>query len=225
MIIGNGLLSNGFKNSSFDHKKFVIFASGVSDSKITSDSEFERERTLLLKTITENSDLKLIYFSSVLIDTQNNDYYKHKLKLEKIIQDNSKNYIIFRVPQIVGKNGNKNNLFNFFKYSLLNDKKITIVKNAYRSIIDIQDMVNIVKYCKDIISCDIVTISNIERVEVVDLLNMVSKNLGIIPKYELSYDSNDNSEICNSSIVDKAIDVLKINKNGYTDKIIKKYIN
>ena len=30
MIVGNGLISNAFKK--FDHKKYIIFGSGVSDS-------------------------------------------------------------------------------------------------------------------------------------------------------------------------------------------------
>ena len=112
MIVGNGLLANGFIEESFDHKKFIVFVSGVSDSKKTNEEDFNREKTLLLKTILENKLLKLLYFSSILTGIQDNRYYQHKLEVEDIVKKNSKDYIIFRVPQIIGKGGNKNNLVN-----------------------------------------------------------------------------------------------------------------
>lgn len=225
MIIGNGLLANGFMTKSFDHKDLVIFASGVSDSKNTSKENFNREKQLLIKTIEENKNLKLIYFSSILTNVQNNEYYNHKLEIENIISELSDNYIIFRVPQIIGNIGNKNNLVNFIKHTLLNNEEIVILKNTYRSIIDIEDLVNIVNYCKDLCSCQIINISEIEKISVIDLVNIMSSHLDLISKSKL-IDGNDNNWLTpNSDIVDQSIDHLKINKNGYTNKVIKKYIN
>jgi hypothetical protein len=139
MIVGNGLLANGFIEESFDHKNFIVFVSGVSDSKKTNEEDFNREKTLLLKTISENKDLKLLYFSSILTGVQNNRYYQHKLEVEDMVKKNSKNYLIFRVPQIIGKGGNKTNLINYLKQSLINREEIIIFKNTYRSLIDVID--------------------------------------------------------------------------------------
>ena len=48
------------------------------------------------------------------------------------IKKNSKDYIIFRVPQIIGKGGNKSNLVNYLKQSLISGEEIIIFKNTYR---------------------------------------------------------------------------------------------
>lgn len=225
MIVGNGLLANGFIEESFDHKKFIVFVSGVSDSKKTNEEDFNREKTLLLKTILENKSLKLLYFSSILTEVQDNRYYQHKLEVEDIVKKNSKDYIIFRVPQIIGKGGNKSNLVNYLKQSLLSGKEIIIFKNTYRSLIDIIDLVRIVNYCKDIVSCDTVYISDIEKIMVLDLLKNMSIFLNVNPKYKLIEGSDNNWSIKNSGIVNEAILKLKITTGGYTNKIIKKYIN
>jgi hypothetical protein len=225
MIVGNGLLANGFIEESFDHKKFIVFVSGVSNSKKTNEEDFNREKTLLLKTILENKLLKLLYFSSILTGVQDNRYYQHKLEVEDIVKKNSKDYIIFRVPQIIGKGGNKNNLVNYLKQSLISGEEMIIFKNTYRSLIDVIDLVRIVNYCKDIVSCDTIYISDIEKIMVLDLLKNMSIFLGVNPKYKLIEGSNNNWSIKNSGIVNEAILKLKITTGGYTNKIIKKYIN
>jgi hypothetical protein len=225
MIVGNGLLANGFIEESFDHKKFIVFVSGVSDSKKTNEEDFNREKTLLLKTISENKGLKLLYFSSILTGVQDNRYYHHKLEVEDIVKKNSKDYIIFRVPQIIGKGGNKNNLVNYLKQSLINGEEIVIFKNTYRSLIDVIDLVRIVNYCKNIVSCDIVYVSNVEKIMVLDLLKNMSTFLGVVPKYKLIDGQSNNWTIENSDIINEAVINLKITTHGYTNKIIKKYIN
>jgi hypothetical protein len=225
MIVGNGLLANGFIEESFDHKNFIIFVSGVSDSKKTNEEDFNREKTLLLKTISENKNLKLLYFSSILTGVQDNRYYHHKLEVEDIVKKNSKDYIIFRVPQIIGKGGNKSNLVNYLKQSLISGEEIIIFKNTYRSLIDVIDLVRIINYCKDIVSCDTIYISDIEKIMVLDLLKNMSIFLGVNPKYKLIEGNDNNWSIKNSSIVNEAILKLRITTGGYTNEIIKKYIN
>ncbi|MEJ2498930.1 MAG: hypothetical protein P8Y46_06430 [Sulfurovaceae bacterium] len=50
MIIGNGMLAHEFSDYK-DDNDIIIFASGVSNSGETRESEFEREKELLTKTI------------------------------------------------------------------------------------------------------------------------------------------------------------------------------
>ena len=107
MIIGNGLIANAFKNYCSDFEDFVIFASGVSDSNEIDDAKFNRERELLINTIKQNPDKKIIYFTSVLTTTDENKYYNHKKEMAEIIINSKNEYIIYRVPQLIGKNGNQ----------------------------------------------------------------------------------------------------------------------
>ena len=43
MIIGSGFIANSFRKSNFNTKDYIIFASGVSNSKEDKSKNFERE--------------------------------------------------------------------------------------------------------------------------------------------------------------------------------------
>ena len=120
MIIGDGLIATAFLEKYDKDKNIIIFASGVSNSQEINPSHFLREKKLLNKIILENPNIKFIYFSTILIGYKNNPYYTHKKEMEDLIKKTSTNYIIFRVPQLIGKTGNNNNLIN----SLVNTIKI-----------------------------------------------------------------------------------------------------
>ncbi|AZA53045.1 NAD-dependent epimerase/dehydratase family protein [Chryseobacterium sp. G0201] len=141
MIIGNGLIANSLKN--IDSEDIVFFASGVSNSLETRKSEFEREFTLLKNTLESNRDSKLIYFSTLSINDQskqNSHYVLHKKEIENYIQKYSKNYLILRVGNIVGKGGNPNTLFNYLKAQISNNNKFVLHTKARRLLIDIDDI-------------------------------------------------------------------------------------
>ena len=149
MIIGNGLISSVFNKNKKDYKNYLVFASGVSNSKETNKEQFIREKELILKYIYENKNLTFLYFSSVLVGVTNNDYYNHKLEMEELIKKETDNYVIFRLPQIIGNLGNKNNLVNFLKDSIINGNEIIVREGVHRALIDIEDLEKIVNYCKD----------------------------------------------------------------------------
>jgi hypothetical protein len=214
MIIGSGLLSSEFKKFSHVLSKYLIFASGVSDSKETSIDNFKREKDLLINTINNHKNLKLIYFSSVLTEVIDNHYYRHKLEIENFIKSNCKNYIIFRIPQIVGENGNKNNIVNFIKNSIKNEYEILIYDGVYRSLIDIDKTNN-----------SLVFLSGIEKITVMDLSIKIGNLLNKKPKIKKEFSlSNLNWSSINDILIDESMKFLNIEKEGYNDKILKKYI-
>ena len=186
MIVGNGLLASAFSKSEKKYDDVIIFASGVSDSKETDINEYRREESLILNTINENKNLKFIYFSSMLTGIKNNPYYNHKVNVEKLIIKNAKEYIIFRAPQIIGNIGNKNNIINAFKDSILNKNTVTVFSNAKRAIIDVDDLVNIVNYCIDKITSGIINISNIEKVSAFELVTKISNVMNTFPTIHLT---------------------------------------
>ena len=223
MIVGKGLIATGFENSKEDYSNYVIFASGVSNSKETSDNEYNREKNLILKTIEKNKDLKIIYFSSILVDTTKNKYFENKLEVENIIKENSNNYIIFRIPQIVGKNGNPKNLVNHIKNSILNEDEITIHSNVERSLLDIDDLVSIVDYCKDKTNCETLKISGIEKIKVFTLCELIGNLVNKKPRLKIVDDIEyDNWSVENSKLINDAI--IKIEPINYNYNILKKYI-
>lgn len=148
MIIGNGLLAKAFikyKNS----EDIIIFASGVSNSNELGKEAFKREMDLLENVLSSHNTKLLVYFSScdvIYADEIDKPYYRHKLKMEEIIKKRCKKYFIFRLPQLIGKSSNKNSLINYFINSILEDKKIVVWKNAYKNLIDIKDVKNMVEF-------------------------------------------------------------------------------
>jgi nucleoside-diphosphate-sugar epimerase len=152
MIIGRGLIANGFK--SYEHEtKVLIFASGVSNSNENSELAFEKEKKILLQVKEFNNlddDYLLVYFSTTsLLDVSqlNNYYVNHKKSMEKLVKEFD-NFIIFRLPQIVGKSNNPNTLVNFLYKKVLSEERFDLWMNAKRDIIDIEDTF---KICRQII--------------------------------------------------------------------------
>lgn len=224
MVVGNGSIAKVFMNDYQDDDSVVIFASGVSNSNENNESEFSREHMLLSKILVSYPNLKLVYFSSIYSTLVNNPYYNHKLKMENFINENFKNFIIIRLPQVISTNGNKNNLINYFVESLKNNKIVSIQKNVNRAIVDIQDVKNITKKIILNENNKILNFSHIEYVDVLDLFLSISNILNIKPKYNLIDPVFEIPKIDNSLEITNIIK-QKIEKTNYTNKILKKYIS
>jgi dTDP-4-dehydrorhamnose reductase len=222
MVIGNGLIGCIF--SSFTkNDEIIIFASGVSNSKESNKNEFDREEKLLKTTISENPEKKIIYFSTVFIENVKNMYYEHKKNIEEYIKNNCENYLIIRLPQVVGYLGNNNNLFNFLKQKIKNCEVLNIDSLAIRSLIDIDDVYKITKTLITEESNQIINIKGIEDIYVSEIVDEMYNILG--GEKKVIYYKGDNKTIIlnNSELIDKIINNLYINKTGYTKNLIKKY--
>ena len=140
MIIGKGLIAKAFEKYN-DNDNVIIFSSGVSNSSETKESEFEREESLLREYLSLNK--KLIYFSTVSVvdGSLKSPYINHKVKMEKLISDNHSNYLIFRLPIVIGNNANKITFFNSLKDKINNGEELKVF-NVSRYLIDVDDLSN-----------------------------------------------------------------------------------
>ena len=227
MILGNGLISSGFNKfkNLYDDNNIVILGSGVSNSTLADEDEYGRELNLIYRTINENKGCKFIYFSSILTNISDRRYYKHKKTIENLIISETYDYIIFRIPQVVGNIGNKSNLFNFIVNALNSDEEIMVYNGIDRSILDIDDLVGIVNYCINRVSRDTIHISGVEKISIGDLVKKIANHMHKTPNITFADNTTlNNWGQTNSEIVDEAINYLHIDKFGYTDNIIKKYI-
>jgi nucleoside-diphosphate-sugar epimerase len=123
----------------------VVFASGVSNSKEFDPTAFEREEKLLISALQLNK--RLVYFSTTSIEdlhVYKNTYVQHKIAMENLIRENSMNFQIFRLSQVLGDGGNPNTLVNSLKNKILNSEIINIYANSTRNIISSSDVKNIV---------------------------------------------------------------------------------
>lgn len=130
MIIGKGDIASILN----DRDDVIFFASGVSNSSETSNSEFQREIDLLL---TQDKNKSLYYFSSIALDISDkavNKYYLHKLHMESLIKLNFENHVIIRIGNITwGKN--PNTFLNSIRRKIKNNEPVHIV-DEYRYVIN-----------------------------------------------------------------------------------------
>lgn len=150
-IIGNGFIGKNLRKIKKDIIKsnYIIYAAGISNSKIKSKKELKREFSLLKSYSKKNSSKKFIYISTAdTLDSlkKRNEYVKNKIKIENFIKKKFIYHIILRLPQIIGKSKNKNTLINYFYYNIKNKKKFTLFKNIKRNILDIEDVLKVIKY-------------------------------------------------------------------------------
>jgi len=225
MIIGNGLIARAFKNSSYVFDDCIIFASGISDSKSDSTKEFQREFNLLSQYIKE--DKKFIYFSSIhILDPSEKDsmYVQHKLNIEEFIRSNFLNYIIYRLPVIVGKGGNSKALFNFLFNSIVKNIEMTIYLKSYRYILDVHSVVYFVNQTLHIQNKTINLVAD-KAFSILEILQLFEKYLNKKAKF-IRVDKGDYFEVDNTEFKDSLLDKneLTIYSNyKYIEDTIRKY--
>ena len=225
MIIGEGLIATAFKRKYIDNGKNVIFASGVSNSSETDPLKFSREKKLLTNTILNYPDKQIIYFSTILIGYKDNPYYQHKEDMEELIKKTSQYYLIFRIPQLIGEKGNSNTIINYLVNTIRNKKEFNVYGNVKRAIIDVEDIVDFVRYCENKANCNIISIAGIEKLSVIDLSKKIGYILNVEPIIKIQEKTeNDKWTLLDSDIFKDFLHDLKIIPVGYTERIIKKYI-
>lgn len=224
MIIGNGLLANAFRIYENDDN-ILIFASGVSNSKETKQSEFDREFGLLCSF--KNSNKKLVYFSTTSINDKSlskTDYIKHKIKIENYIKKNFKNYLIFRLPNVIGKTENKHTSFNFFKEKIFNGEEIEIQKSAIRYFIDIDDISITLPYMIPIYNNLTINVAFENKSSILSIINIIEDIMNKKANYKIIEGGFDYT--INNKLFLKIVDSIghKVEKN-YNYITIQKYIN
>ena len=127
-VYGNGFLAKHLKKISLP-KKIFIYAAGVSNSNLRSKKEYLREIKVFKRIFDRvDRDKIFIYISTLSVENKilNKDpYVKNKIKIERLIVKNSNNYLIIRLPQLVGNNKNKYTLTNsiykcFYRIYIIN---------------------------------------------------------------------------------------------------------
>ncbi len=127
MIIGNGDIASVLT----DNPRFLYFASGVSNSQETRESEYQREKDLLMK---QDRSLHLVYFSSLAVFYGDSRYVGHKFFMEDFIKRNFPHYTIIRLGNITWGT-NPHTIINSFRAQVASGKKLKIL-NTFRYIID-----------------------------------------------------------------------------------------
>ena len=175
MIIGKGLVANTFTGSILE-KNHLIFASGVSNSVNPLKKDFEREKSLLLSY--KNLTKKIIYFSTCSIEDPSviqKPYIQHKLGMEDLIANEFKEYLILRLPTMVGFTKNPNTFFNHFKTKILQGDELTIYKDAVRFLFDIDHLEASTRICTQLFSNQIINVAFNNKAFVLDIVKKMAE--------------------------------------------------
>jgi len=223
MIVGNGLIAKSFLNSQYLFNNEIIFASGVSNSLQTSNVEFKREVDLLLSY--KNNNKKFVYFSTSSIFDNNrksDPYVVHKINIENIIKDNFSNYLIYRLPIVVGRSINSNTLANYLYHKIKNNYNFEIHSNSCRYLIDICD---VTKYVYNTIDNNRVEINlNFDnKISIEGIVKIFEKILNKNAQY-IKINKGDCYDIDNSLFKDLVNHNIEIEEcNSYNEKLLEKY--
>lgn len=140
MIIGHGDIASALK----DRKDKVFFASGVSNSLEKRESQYTREKNLLLK---QDRKFHIVYFSSLAVLYGKNRYVQHKKEMESLIKQEFPRYTIMRIGNITWGT-NPHTLINYFHRQLKAGKPIKI-QDTYRYIIDKDEFLHWIELIPD----------------------------------------------------------------------------
>lgn len=224
MVIGQGLLAKAF-NRYKDSNKVLIFASGVSNSRENDLAMFEREHAMLSSY--SNTDLKLIYFSTISVvdeSLKESLYVQHKLSMEKYIAENFKNYIVFRLPNVIGHTTNKHTFFNSIRESILTNQRVKVLSNATRYLIDVDDLTEYLPQLIEEENRKVINVCFNNKTSVQELTEMMGDALHTPYKIELVEGGND-YEVASSTFLSYInSDAVGLQEN-YNYIIVNKYIN
>lgn len=226
-IVGSGMVASGFISKNVKFNDVIIFASGVSNSNETDVKEFDKEYNLLKKFA--DTKKRLVYISSCIVndsDLNKSPYSIHKKNMEKFIENNFKKYLIFRAPQLVGFTKNKNTILEHMYRKILSNELITIWKNAYRSLLDIDDFALIVIHIleNDLFLNTLINLAPSKSLHVLEILKIMETVLN--KKSKIKVVDKSSHYICNNDNLDFIYRDLQIIFNEtYPKKVIHKYFS
>lgn len=148
MLIGSGMLAKAFAPLCDALPDMWLHAAGVSNSGCRDEFEFERERARLLDSLSRGTDAHVfVYFSTCSIydpHTRESGYVRHKSEMERLVAGHPRPLIV-RLPQVAGRTPNPHTLLNYLYARISRSERFPVWKNAQRNIIDIADVVVIVR--------------------------------------------------------------------------------
>jgi len=224
MVIGQGLLAKAF-SSYKDIEGVLVFASGVSNSKENDLAMFEREHAMLSSY--SSTDLKLIYFSTISVvdeSLKESLYVQHKLSIEKYIAEHFKNFIIFRLPNVVGHTLNKHTFFNSIKESILLQQRVKVLSNATRYLIDVDDLAEHLPQLIEKENRKVVNVCFSNKTSVKELVSTIGTALQTTYIEEVVQGGSD-YEIDNSTFLSYTTPNAVGLQQNYNYIIVNKYIN
>ena len=194
MIYGSGLLATALMSHGMPSGAH-FFCKGVSSSRELDPNCYSRELRELSEVL-ESDTKPVYYFSSVAVTKlkDNSVYYAHKYRTEKLVLATGRGRIV-RLPQVVGKSGNRDNLLNFFIDSLLSGSKLMLNRLAVRNFVKSTDIARVLSSFHDDdrlwhSNGDILELSSPFNFNAIKIAKLIAQRLEVECLYE-TYESDE----------------------------------
>jgi len=227
MIIGSGLLAKAFTARIDQTNSVWIYAAGVSNSGCIDPYEFARERRRLLNALQAGVNANaFVYFSTCSVAdplARNSEYVQHKIEMEILVREHS-NFIVVRLPQLVGRTPNPHTLLNYLYARIARSERFRLLKYAVRNIIDVDDAALIVmELLKDPqLRRVAINVANPLSSPITDIVAVMEK---IIAKPAVMDEVNDGSAYdIDTTLITPIISKLGLSfDHSYVSRVIQKY--
>lgn len=224
MVIGNGLLAQAFSHFQ-NNDSIIVFASGVSNSNSNDPLHYEREINLLKQHLTRKGCL--VYFSTVSVfdsSLESSLYIKHKRIVEELIQNSGVNYLIFRLPILVGKTTNPHTLTNHLFHHINNGLSLKVFSKACRYLIDVDDVITVLnpiirnKHFHN----ESWNVCFENKINVVELVSLMEKIIGKTTD-KILLEKGDCYDVPNSNFLNYLNEIKFKTEELYNERILIKY--
>jgi UDP-2-acetamido-2,6-beta-L-arabino-hexul-4-ose reductase len=227
VVIGDGMVARSFLHYQ-DSDRVLIFASGVSNSKLAVTGEFEREKSLFDQVLKTNPGRKIIYFSTFnLYDPKecNSPYCLHKLDMEDYISSKVPVYNVFRLGHVVGRSYNSYTILSYLYKAIKEGIPFDLWKHAGRNLIDIDDVSKICSYIIDnnLFNNNITDVCNIRNTSVQEIVNILEELLGKKGVYRIIDQGGNPVFTINNEMQRIALDLGILFNESYARRVIYKY--
>lgn len=147
MVIGDGAIANRFASYGL-LSKYLVYAGNIHNSTVTDAIEISKEEDSIKAALAALNDaVTFVYFSSCSIEdvTQaSSPYVVHKKRMEQLIQTSASNYLIFRLPQVLGLTSSEGGLADGLVRAITQGDLFELWRDASRNFIDLDDVYSIV---------------------------------------------------------------------------------
>ena len=201
----------------------AVFAAGVSNSGETDDLKYAREQNDLRSFIEHNRDNRIIYFSSYVARDGRSLYAQHKRQMEALIAETANDFIVLRLPQVVGKTSNKT-LISYLVNALKTKEQIAIHKDAYRSLVDVTDVGRILaSFVGRNVTREVIAVGPLKPLWIVDIV----KNIESILQAKINFSLISGGER-QSGDLSRALELLEpcdpLFRESYQYSVLEKYV-
>lgn len=228
-VFGSGAIASRFASYTLQ-SRYLIFAGNIHDSAISKPDDISAEESALKVALAGLSGKQtLVYFSSCSIDDitqERSPYVIHKKFAEQLICASAANYLIIRLPQVIGLMETEGGLVNTLVKAFRDGDRFDLWERARRNFIDLDDVYAIVHHILQ--ECDVqntvINVASPYPTPVTEFVSVLEAHFGATGNYELINRGSDYD--IDVSAIKGAIDRLNIDfSTEYLLRCIRKYFN